>query len=160
MTPQEIAGLGPAFAAELSRYRDCFGQKRIATHFDTYCRGLLAELPRKRVEPIALAAGTAVRTLQEFLTTAAWKHDGARDRLQRRRAEVVNDQPADPLGTVGVIDETSCVQKGDRTPGVQRQYLGCVGQIDNGIVTVHGGGPGAISGPAGCRALPAGVVGR
>jgi SRSO17 transposase len=139
MTQQEIAGLGPAFAAELSRYRDCFGQKRIATHFDTYCRGLLSELPRKSVEPIALAAGTAVRTLQEFLTTAAWKHDGARDRLQRRLAEVVNDQPADPLGTVGVIDETSCVKKGDRTPGVQRQYLGCVGKIDNGIVTVHVG---------------------
>jgi SRSO17 transposase len=139
MTPQEIARLGPAFAAELSRYRDCFGQKRIAAHFDTYCRGLLADLPRKSVEPIALAAGTAVRTLQEFLTTSVWEHDAARDRLQRRVVEVVADQPADPLGTVGVIDETSCVKKGDRTPGVQRQYLGCVGKIDNGIVTVHVG---------------------
>jgi SRSO17 transposase len=121
MTQQEIAGLGPAFAAELRRYRDCLGQKRSATHFDTYCRGPLSALPRKSVEPIALAAGTAARTLQEVLTTAAWKHDGARDRLQRRLAEVVNDQPADPRGTGGVIDETSCVKKGDRTPGVQRQ---------------------------------------
>ena len=139
MTEQEIAGLGPAFAAELSRYRDCFGQKRIAVHFDTYCRGLLGGLPRKSVEPIALAAGTAVRTLQEFLTTAAWQHDQARDHLQRRLADWLGGQPADPLGTVGVIDETSCVKKGDRTPGVQRQYLGCVGKIDNGIVTVHVG---------------------
>jgi SRSO17 transposase len=30
-------------------------------------------------------------------------------------------------------------KKGDQTPGVQRQYLGCVGKIDNGIVTVHVG---------------------
>lgn len=139
MTQQEIAGLGPAFAAELSRYRDCFGQKRIAAHFDTYCRGLLSELPRKSVEPIALAAGTAVRTLQEFLTTSAWKHDRARDHLQRRVAEVSDELPADALGTVGVIDETSCLKKGELTPGVQRQYLGCVGKIDNGIVTVHVG---------------------
>jgi SRSO17 transposase len=139
MTQQEIAGLGPAFAQELGRYRDCFAQKRTAAHFDTYCRGLLSELPRKSVEPIALAAGTAVRTLQEFLTTSAWEHDRARDRLQQRLAEVVNELPADPLGTVGVIDETSCPKKGDRTPGVQRQYLGCVGKIDNGIVTVHVG---------------------
>jgi SRSO17 transposase len=139
MTQQEIARLGPAFAAELSRYRDCFLQKRTAAHFDTYCRGLLSELPRKSVEPIALEAGTAVRTLQEFLTTAAWDHDQARDRLQQRLAALAAEQPADALGTVGVIDETSCPKKGDRTPGVQRQYLGCVGKIDNGIVTVHVG---------------------
>ena len=39
---------------------------------------------------------------------------------------------------MGVIDETSA-KKGDKTPGVQRQYLGCVGKLDNGIVTVHMG---------------------
>jgi hypothetical protein len=41
MTQQEIARLGPAFAAELARYRDCFLQKRTVAHFDTYCQGLL-----------------------------------------------------------------------------------------------------------------------
>lgn len=137
MTDQEIAGLGPAFAGYLGRYRDCFRQKRTAAHFDTYCRGLLADLPRKSVEPIALAAGTAVRTLQEFLVTAAWDHELARERLHRHVAAVLDDLPPDLVGTVGVIDETSCRKKGDQTPGVQRQYLGCVGKIDNGIVTVH-----------------------
>ena len=64
MTEQEIASLGPAFASYLGRFRICFGQKRTAAHFDTYCRGLLSDLPRKSVEPIALEAGTAVRTLR------------------------------------------------------------------------------------------------
>jgi len=72
MTDEQIAALGPAFAAELRRYRDCFGQDRTARHFDTYCRGLLSDPPRKSVEPIALASGTAVRTLQEFLVTSTW----------------------------------------------------------------------------------------
>jgi SRSO17 transposase len=139
MTEQEIAGLGPAFAAYLGRYRDCFLQKRTAAHFDNYCRGLLSDLPRKTVEPIALEAGTAVRTLQEFLTTARWDHDHLRDLLQRHLADAIADMPADTLGTVGVLDETSCRKWGDETPGVQRQYLGCVGKVDNGIVTVHVG---------------------
>src|SRR5882757_9574327 len=95
MTQQEIAGLGPAFAAELGRYRGCFGQDRTAAHFDTYCRGLLSDLPRKSVEPIALAAGTAVRTLQEFLVTARWDHDHARDTLQTHLGSVVADLPTD-----------------------------------------------------------------
>jgi SRSO17 transposase len=137
MTEQEITDLGPAFASYLRRFRGCLGQDRTAAHFDTYCRGLLSDLPRKSVEPIALAAGTAVRTLQEFLATARWDHDQARDALQADLAGVLAGLPADPLGTVGVIDETSCRKWGDHTPGVQRQYLGCVGKIDNGIVTVH-----------------------
>jgi len=81
MTEQQIAALGPAFAAYLRRFRGCFLQGRTASHFGTYCRGLLSDLPRKSVEPIALAAGTAVRTLQEFLSQHAWDHDRARDRL-------------------------------------------------------------------------------
>jgi SRSO17 transposase len=139
MTDQDIAQLGPAFASFLRPFRPCFVQDRTARHFDNYCRGLLSELPRKSVEPIALATGTAVRTLQEFLTTASWDHERARDTLQRHLAGVIQALPADPLGTVGVIDETSCFKQGDQTPGVQRQYLGCLGKVDNGIVTVHVG---------------------
>jgi SRSO17 transposase len=139
MTDPEIAELGGAFASYLSRYRGCFLQRRTAAHFDNYCRGLLADLPRKSVEPIALASGTAVRTLQEFLVTANWDHLRARDTLQRHVAERLRALPCDRLGTVGVFDETSALKKGNQTPGVQRQHLGCVGQIDNGIVTVHVG---------------------
>jgi SRSO17 transposase len=139
MTEQQITDLGPAFAGYLGLFRGCFLQKRTAAHFDTYCRGLLSDLPRKSVEPIALEAGTAVRTLQEFLVTARWDHDQARDTLQRHLAAVLGATAADATGTVGVIDETSSRKWGDQTPGVQRQYLGCVGKVDNGLVTVHVG---------------------
>src|SRR5262245_15145072 len=106
MTEQEIAGLGPAFATYLGRYRPCFLQRRTAAHFDTYCRGLLSDLPRKSVEPIALEAGTAVRTLQEFLVTARWDHQRARDTVQRHLADALTRAAPDVTGTVGVIDET------------------------------------------------------
>jgi SRSO17 transposase len=139
MTDQAIVGIGSAFSLYLGRFRECFLQSRTARHFDVYCRGLLSDLPRKSVEPMALASGTAVRTLQEFLATAHWDHERLRVLLQQDLAAVVAKAPADGLGTIGVIDETSCVKKGDETPGVQRQYLGCVGKVDNGIVTVHVG---------------------
>jgi SRSO17 transposase len=139
MTDEEIRQLGPAFAAYLRRYRPCFLQDRTADHFDDYSRALLSDLERKSVEPIALARGTAVRTLQAFLAVARWGHDAVRDTLQRHVASLLPDLPGDRLGTVGIIDETSCRKKGTQTPGVQRQYLGCVGKVDNGIVTVHVG---------------------
>jgi SRSO17 transposase len=137
MTDEQISELGPAFSAYLRRFRPCFLQDRTADHFTAYCRALLSDLDRKSVEPIALACGTAVRTMQLFLASANWDHLGARDTLQRRVAEVLTNLPKDSLGVVGVIDETSVVKKGDMTPGVQRQYLGCVGKVENGIVTVH-----------------------
>src|SRR5215510_1741755 len=137
MTAEEVAGLGPAFADYLRCFRSCFRTRNTFEHLGTYCRGLLSDLPRKSVEPIALAAGTAVRTLQEFLVTARWDHGHARGTLQQHLAAVLGGLPADPLGTVGVVDETSSRKWGDHTPGVQRQYLGCVGKVDRGIVTVH-----------------------
>ncbi len=107
MTDQEIQALGPAYATYLRRFRTHFGQDRTAGHFGNYCRGLLSDLPRKSVEPIGLAAGTAARTLQEFLVTARWDHAAARGPLHRHLREVLAGLPGDRLGTVGVIDETS-----------------------------------------------------
>src|SRR5204863_10221080 len=104
MTEQEITALGPAFLAYLRRFRGCLGQDRTAGHFDTYCRGLLSDLPRKTVEPIALEAGTAVRTLREFLVTARWDHDQARDTLQQHLAGVLGEVPADSLSGPGAAD--------------------------------------------------------
>jgi SRSO17 transposase len=139
MTEQEIQDLGLTFTDYLRRFRGCFPRRDVLPHFDNYCRGLLSDLPRKSVEPIALASGTTVRTLQVFLAARKWDHERARTLLHEHLAEVVAAQPDDGLGIIGVIDETSCRKWGDQTPGVQRQYLGCVGKLDNGLVTVHVG---------------------
>ena len=138
MTDQQIRDLGPAFSSYLRPYHAFCNQDRTAPHLDAYCRALLTDAPRKTAEPNALASGTAVRTLQKFLTTTHWDHPALRDEFQTRMGRTLRELPADDgLGTVGVIDETSDTKKGDQTPGVQRQYLGCVGKVENGIVTVH-----------------------
>jgi len=137
MTPEQLLALGGAFALYLRLFEDCFTQARTVEHLHAYCRGLLSELPRKSIEPMALACGTAVRTLQEFLRDHVWDHLRMRAQLQRRLAEQALPDTADDLGTIGVIDETSVAKKGTKTPGVQRQWCGSLGKTENCIVTVH-----------------------
>jgi DDE superfamily endonuclease len=141
MTVEQVAGLGPAFTTFLGCFKPCFVTKNTFGHCAAYCRGLLSDLPRKSVEPIALAAGCAVRTLQEFLTHHVWDHERMRDELQRRVARehlpAPGGKPAGGVGVVGWVDETSVPKKGDKTPGVQRQYCGASGKVDNCVVTVH-----------------------
>jgi SRSO17 transposase len=137
MTEAQLNELAPALTTFMERFASRFRSAPTLGHLHTYARGLLGELPRKTAEPIALAAGTPVRTLQEFLRDHLWDHDGMGRDVRCHVTQQLNATPADDLGTVGLLDETSAVKKGDKTPGVSRQYLGCVGKVDDGIVTVH-----------------------
>jgi SRSO17 transposase len=141
MTAEQIAGLGPALTDYLGSFSGCFRTRPTFKHFNTYCRGLLSDLDRKSVEPIALAGNSTVRTLQEFLTHHKWDHGLMRDDIQRRvirdHLPAPGDKSDDGLGVVGIIDETSVAKKGDKTPGVQHQHCGASGKQDNCIVTVH-----------------------
>ncbi len=137
MTDQEMRGLRPALTRYLNRFLFCCAYTQTFGHLCTYVYGLLSDLDRKSVEPIALLAGTPVRSLQEFLRDHVWSFSQVRDWLQKYVASLLSSVGGDDLGIVGVIDETSVLKKGRLTPGVQRQYLGCVGKVENGIVTVH-----------------------
>jgi SRSO17 transposase len=132
MEADEIEALGPTLDAYLAEFDDCFGRVEPRAHLRTYVRGQLSGLPRKSVEPIAVAAGVPPRTLQDFLSAGKWRHGMMRDRLQ----QVVARDHAGPLA-VGLIDETSQPKKGEHTPGAKRQHCGATGKIDNCVVTVH-----------------------
>lgn len=132
MDASQIRRLGPKLKRFLRRFDDCFSRRNTRQHLLMYVRGQLSDLPRKSVEPIALRSGVAVRTLQEFLSQHKWDHSRMVDRLQ----QLVATQHSDGE-TIGIIDETSCVKKGPKTPGVQRQHCGAVGKHENCIVTVH-----------------------
>jgi SRSO17 transposase len=116
----------------LKRFDACFPRKDTRAHLPVYISGQLSDIPEKSVEPIAINADVPVRTLQEFLSQHHWDHDGLRDRLQT----LVRDEHTGPH-SIGILDETSDVKKGDKTPGVQRQWCGAVGKKENCIVSVH-----------------------
>jgi SRSO17 transposase len=137
MTTEQIEALGPAFADYLDQFLFCCGYTQTFHLLQLYCRGLLSDLHRKTCEPLALYAGVAVRTLQEFLKDHLWSFTQVRDVLLQHVAQTLSAQPDEEVGTLGLIDETGVVKKGTTTPGVQRQRCGEVGKQENCIVTVH-----------------------
>jgi SRSO17 transposase len=132
MDAHEIRRLEVEFTAFLDRFGDCFSRRDTRSHLGVYVRGQLSDLPEKSVEPIALEAGVAPRTLQEFLSQHRWGEDRLRDRVQH----IVATDHGGPH-SIGIVDETSDVKKGDKTPGVQKQWSGRLGKTENCIVTVH-----------------------
>jgi len=132
MNADQLRSLQPALAALLEHFRRCFVTEPTFQHLQAYVLGLLADLKRKSVEPIALAAGVAVRTLQEFLSQLAWDDERGWGMLQRR----VMDRHGSESG-IGIIDASAHVKQGRKTPGVQRQWCGETGKVDNCVVGQH-----------------------
>jgi len=132
MTGDQIASLAPRLSALLGKFRHCFERENTVKHWETYLLGLMANLDRKSIEPIALAAGKSPRTLQEFMAFFRWDEERAGDTLMR----LVADEHA-ASGALGVIDASGHAKQGDKTPGVQRQYCGETGKIDNCVVGQH-----------------------
>jgi SRSO17 transposase len=137
MDAVELRGLLPEMETFVKRFADCFSDRRSREHLPVYLRGQLSDLDRKSVEPIALRSGVPPRTLQEFLSHLAWDQQRLRDRVQEIVAAEHLGLAERPVCSVGLLDETSFVKKGTKTPGVQRQWCGHLGKVENCVVTVH-----------------------
>ena len=133
MNADQLRSLQPALEAWVERFRACFERESTFEHFRCYLLGLMAELKRKSIEPIALAAGVAVRTLQEFLAFFVWDQG----RMDGLLVQTVANRPGGGRGGTVVIDASGHAKRGDKTPGVQRQYCGETGKIDNCVVGQH-----------------------
>ncbi|MER6984621.1 IS701 family transposase [Streptomyces carpinensis] len=95
--------------------------------------GLLSDLPRKNCWTIAEWAGESTpHGMQHLLCRAAWDADAVRDDVREYIVEHLHDEAA-----VLVVDETGDLKKGTHTVGVQRQYTGTAGRIENSQVAVY-----------------------
>src|SRR3954451_4001286 len=105
-----------------------------------FVRGLLADLPRKNCWTIAEWAGEASPDgMQHLLGRACWDADAVRDEVCSYVVEHLGGEvgQAGGPGAVLVVDETGDVKKGAATVGVQRQYTGTAGRIENSQVAVY-----------------------
>ena len=92
-----------------------------------YLRGLLSPVERKNGWQLAEQAGeTTPDGMQHLLARADWDADQVRDDLRAYVVEHLGDEQA-----VLVIDETGFLKKGTKSVGVQRQYSGTAGRIEN-----------------------------
>ena len=92
--------------------------------------GLLADLPRKNCWTIAEHAGDRdPHGMQHLLNRASWDTDGVHGGWRDYVTDHLGDNDA-----VLVVDETGDLKKGVCTVGVQRQYTGTAGRIENAQV--------------------------
>jgi SRSO17 transposase len=114
---------------------------RIAPHFAraeprrralAYLQGILSETSRKNGWQLAEQAREATPYgMQRLLSRAVWDADLVRDDLRTYVYEQLGEQ-----GAILVLDETSFPKAGEKSAGVQVQYCGTTGQVENCQVAV------------------------
>src|SRR6478736_1654474 len=92
-----------------------------------YLAGLVAGLERKNGWTLAERAGEiSPDGMQRLLRRADWDVDGVRDDVR----DYVVERLGDPAGVL-IVDDTGFLKKGTRSAGVQRQYSGTAGRVEN-----------------------------
>ncbi len=132
----------PAPLEEYVKHFDAlFGKSNQRDGFRRYVEGLLLPSERHKMltglantEPVVGAQLPRAQALQWFLSEADWDER----KMQESRLQLLRENPTTAPTSKGVlvIDETGDRKDGDKTAHVGRQYLGKLGKIDNGVVSV------------------------
>jgi SRSO17 transposase len=123
----EVEGWATEFERLCERIGPRFARPEVRRRVAGFLRGLLGEVERKNGWQLAEHAGeTTPDGMQRLLTSARWDADGLRDDV----LGYVVEQLGDPGGVL-VVDETGFLKKGTKSAGVQRQYSGTAGRIEN-----------------------------
>src|SRR5271168_2673001 len=101
-------------------------------HAHTYVAGLLSDLKYKNVESIAYLHDQEREPLQQFIGQSPWDHTPWLTQLARQ----VGQQLGSPDGVL-VFDPSAFPKKGNASVGVQRQWCGRLGKIDNCQVGIY-----------------------
>ncbi len=121
-------GLGELQALIAPRFARSEPRERVGE----YVRGLLAPLERKNGWTLAESAGEAGPAgMQRLLVGADWDADLVRDDVR----DYVVEHLGDPGGVL-VVDDTGFLKKGLKSAGVQRQYSGTAGRVENAQIGV------------------------
>lgn len=121
------AGWEAAFGAYHARFAPAFARAEVRARTQRYLHGLLAPVERKNGWQLAEAIGEDdPQGVQRLLYEAVWDADGVRDTYQ----QFVIEQFGDPHAIL-VLDETGFLKKGRHSVGVQRQYSGTAGKVEN-----------------------------
>lgn len=126
VAPKTVNSCSRHLTAFIQRYLPCFYRKEQRQHADTILRGKLTGLERKTTEPIAHQANQKRRPLQLFVGAGLWSDNAVTDELRRH----VRDDIGDPKGVL-VLDPSAVAKKGTESCGVQRQWCGRLGKIEN-----------------------------
>ena len=139
-----LANIKERFAEHLGRYMGYLGRKEHRAHLVAMEQGLLSDLERKSIEPIAIAyeGSRNVRNLTNFMSTSKWDDPGMHEEYCRELSGLLAHE-----GGMQTVDGCDFPKKGRNSVGVARQYCGRLGKVDScqasvmaGYVSSHGYG--------------------
>lgn len=110
----------------LEHYLPLFYREEQRGNATIVVEGLLSGLKRKTCEPIAREHGVERKPIQFFVGAGKWDDDKVMAEVRRQVKKELADENA-----VLVLDPSSFPKKGTESCGVQRQWSGRLGKIDN-----------------------------
>lgn len=103
-------------------------------HARHYLSGLLGTQRRKNIEVIGQdVKGSDYQGLEQFISSSPWEHRGVIDQVARDADALLGDEQRAGL----YIDESSFLKKGHASVGVQRQWSGRAGKVENCQIGVY-----------------------
>jgi SRSO17 transposase len=123
------------------RVGDLFTRTEVRQRSLSHLEGLLSDCERKNSWQVAERVGApSPYGMQHLLGRARWDADAVQARLREYVQETLGSgggsDSANSSEAVLILDETGFIKKGDRSAGVQRQYSGTAGRIENSQVGV------------------------
>ena len=128
ITENIVQEIKERFTDFLARYVKHLGRKEHKEHLVAMEQGLLSDLDRKSIEPIAVAfeGVDCVRNLTHFMSDSKWDDEGMMHEYQDDLSGTLSHEDAMITG-----DVTDMPKKGKHSVGVARQYCGRLGKVDN-----------------------------
>ena len=127
VTVEQVQGWDEEFQEFFLRFSHGFGRVETRWQARKYLRGLMAPLERRNSWTLAEQAGDGTPdAMQALLCSPCFDRDAVRDDVRTQLVAAIGD----PAGVL-VADETGFIKKGKASAGVQRQYTGTSGKIDN-----------------------------
>lgn len=128
----DVDGWLEQFDTGFARIAGRFGRREPRRQARSFLLGLLSDVDTRSCWQLAEQAGDASpHGMQRLLADAVWDADAVRDDLRR----YVADELGEPDGVL-ILDDTGDLKRGHHTVGVQRQYTGTAGKIENAQVAV------------------------
>ena len=126
VSPADVRGCRHRLRAFLAYYLPCFYRDEQRTLAEVVVQGKLSDLQRKTSEPIAYLADRPRKPVQHFVGAGSWDDEAVQAELRRHVAAAWGNDDA-----VLVLDPSGFPKKGTASCGVQRQWCGRLGKLDN-----------------------------
>ena len=119
LSPRDVESLGAQLEAYAAPFASTFARAEQALWAYRYLRGLLSDLPRKSIEPMALAFGFSIRAMQAFISESPWDIMPVLHTHQQLLAQTLGEDDG-----VLLVDESGLPKQGQQSVGSSPSIVG------------------------------------